>query len=62
MPNSRREVRFVACDLPEANELTLHIIAAFAEHKAKRISERARDTLGRARARGVRLGQRVGIT
>ncbi len=34
------KVKFVACDLPEANQLTIHIMAAFAEHKARRISER----------------------
>ena len=26
------KVKFVACDLPEANQLTIHIMAAFAEH------------------------------
>jgi DNA invertase Pin-like site-specific DNA recombinase len=51
-----RRVDFVCCDMPEANRLTIHIIAAMAEHERSMISERTKAALAAAKARGVRLG------
>lgn len=54
--NGRKAVNFVACDMPDANDLTIHLMAAFAEHEAARISERTKAALAMAKQRGVILG------
>lgn len=49
-------VEFTAVDFPQANRLTVHILAAVAEHEALMISSRTKAALQAVRARGVVLG------
>ena len=44
-------VPFVACDIPEATPLTLHIFAAMAEFERKRISERTKEAFAAKKRR-----------
>ena len=51
------KVEFVCADFPTANNLTIHIIAAVAEHEAVMISLRTKAGLAAAKKRGVELGK-----
>lgn len=48
--------RFIAADMPEATELTVHIMAAVAQAERKAIGTRTREALAAAKARGAKLG------
>jgi DNA invertase Pin-like site-specific DNA recombinase len=50
-------VEFIAVDNPHANKLTLHILAAVAQHEREMIAERTRAALQAAKARGTKLGR-----
>ncbi|WP_281760539.1 recombinase family protein [Pseudodesulfovibrio nedwellii] len=52
----KSEVEFVCADMPEANQLTIGIMAVMAQHERKMISERTKAALKAAKARGVKLG------
>ena len=56
------KVKFVCCDLPDANELTINIIGAMAQSERKLISERTKSPLVQLKKRGVKLGSPENLT
>jgi DNA invertase Pin-like site-specific DNA recombinase len=52
-------VDFVACDMPEANQFTVHIMAAVAQQESRAISARTKAALGSIKARLEDGGEHV---
>ena len=53
------QVKFKAVDMPEANELTIHIMSAIAQHEAKAISKRIKEGLAQSKKK---LGTPANLT
>jgi DNA invertase Pin-like site-specific DNA recombinase len=52
----RTGVHFTCCDMPDANSLTIDVIAAVNEEESKRISERTRAAMAAAKRQGRTFG------
>lgn len=52
----KRGIRFKLANLPEIDQLTIHILAAMAEHEARMISARTKAALRIAKEKGTILG------
>lgn len=48
-------IKFVCCDMPESNNLTVGLLACLADYERQLISERTKAALAAAKSRGVRV-------
>ncbi|MFN3380252.1 MAG: recombinase family protein [Runella zeae] len=55
-------VDFVACDLPDANTLTVGMMVTFAQYEAEKTSERTRAALAQKKMQGFQLGKPENLT
>jgi len=52
----RSGVEFVCCDMPDANNVTVQLMAVLAENEARNISIKTKEALKQAKENGVKLG------
>jgi len=55
-------VKFAACDIPDANDFTVGILALVAQKEAEAISTRTKDALKAKKMRGFKLGTPANLT
>ncbi|MDR6197347.1 recombinase family protein [Siphonobacter sp. SORGH_AS_0500] len=55
-------VNFVCCDMPEANTLTIGILATMAQHERELIADRTKKALAEKKKRGFTLGTPANLT
>lgn len=55
-------VNFVCCDMPEANTLTIGILATMAQHEREMIADRTKKALAEKKKRGFVLGTPANLT
>lgn len=55
-------VKFLCCDLQEANEFTIHIFAVLAQQERKMISARTKAALAVKKEQGIKLGSPQNLT
>jgi DNA invertase Pin-like site-specific DNA recombinase len=54
-------VKFIATDMPDANDFSVNIMALVAQQEREAISARTKAALAAAKARGTRLGNPQGV-
>jgi DNA invertase Pin-like site-specific DNA recombinase len=55
-------IEFVCTDIPEANSVTIGIMAVLAQDERERISKRTKDALAELKRKGVKLGSPQNLT
>ncbi|SKB99821.1 Site-specific DNA recombinase [Soonwooa buanensis] len=56
------KVDFVCCDMPNANTITIGIMAVLAQDERERISHRTKSALAELKAKGIKLGTPENMT